>query len=347
MRAFTLPFWLVQAGTLFLFSAVAIAEVELPRSVPSAKLTQQVGLTEIAVEYECPAVKGRKIWGGVVPLGEVWAAGPGAATRIKFSKDVTIGDKAVPAGSYWLLAMPTKTTWTFVINKSPDAIASARDYKSELDVARIQVSPKPTQRHERLMFSFSELTDDRASLDLEWETVRLPIPIQVNTTQQVLASINGLDSTWRSFANAARYMLEKKKDYDAGLKYIDQALALKDDWYSMWVKGALLAAKGDFAAARDWGVKAHDLAEQVGNGHALEADLNKSIAEWTRKGGLPSRDSQPLTKVGGDAPKKAAADVGGSLVTPPAFKAASGRDPGPIAPIDDPPILRRARLRRR
>ena len=74
------------------------------------------------------------------------------------------------------------------------------------------------------------------------------------------AAINGLDGTWRSFANAARYMLETKKDYDAGLKYIDESLLLKDDWYGMWVKGHLLAAKGDFGAARYWAERARALA---------------------------------------------------------------------------------------
>jgi len=336
------------ATVLSSVSGVAFAQVELPRAVPAAKLTQQVGLTEVALDYECPAVKGRKIWGGVVPFGDVWTIGSGPATRIKFSKDVTVGDRVVPAGSYWLLAIPTKTTWTVMINKSPDAIAAARDYKPELDVARIKVSPKPTTRRERLLFTFSEITDDRASLDLEWDTLRVSIPLQVNTTQQVLASINGLDGTWRSFANAARYMLETKKDYDAGLKYIDQALSLKDDWYCMWIKGALLAGKGDFGSARDWAVKAREREQQVGNGAALEADLNKAIAEWTRRSGRPLKESQPLAKLPDDVakPSAGAEPAPTSTSAPPPFQAASDRQAAPTVPSDDPPI-RRARLRRR
>jgi Protein of unknown function (DUF2911) len=360
MRVPPLSFGIVAtlAGVFLSASAPkAAALVDLPRAVPEAKLTQQVGLTEISVEYDCPAVKGRKIWGAVVPFGAIWTIGANPAARIKFSKDVTLGEQAVPAGTYWLLALPTKSTWTVVLNKSAEPITSARDYKPELDVARMKVSPKASAPHERLMFSFSDLTDDHASLDLEWESLRVPIPIQVNTTQQMLSSINGLDETWRSFANAARYMLETKRDYDAGLKYIDQALALREDWYCLWVKGALLAAKGDFGAAHDWAEKARELSERVGNGAALAPELAKAIAEWGRKSGRPVRELGALQKSSAGVPTSTQA----SNPEPPPFApqvaqvskepsgkdtSASGKDVALQAPGGDPP-LRRARLRHR
>src|SRR6185295_331597 len=116
--------------------------------------------------------------------------------------------KHVPAGTYWLLATPGKSSWTFMINRSPDSIA----YKPDLDVARVKVPVKVAARRERLVFLFSDVTDDRASLDLEWDGVRASVPIQVGTTQQIEAAIGGLDEAWRTFANAARYMLETKKD---------------------------------------------------------------------------------------------------------------------------------------
>jgi hypothetical protein len=352
MRASALSLSLTLLGSVALWSTAARAQVvELPRSVPGAKVSQQVGLTEIGVDYDCPAVKGRKIWGGVVPFGQVWVAGANIGTRIKFSKDVSIGDRVVPAGSYWLLATPAKDAWTIAINKSPDPVASARDYKPELDVARVKVAPKATTRRERLTYTFSELTDDRASLDLEWDALRVSLPIQVNTSQQVQAAINGLETTWRSYANAARYMLETKKDYDAGLRFIDQALALKDDWYSMWVKGALLAAKGDFGSAREWAEKAHTLAQQVGNAGSLEPELKKSIADWGRRSGRPEKEAVALPKLpkmeqkmdGDDATKSAS--VQPPPTSPPAFKSALDTDTAPGVPLSDPPVMRRARLR--
>ena len=115
----------------------------------------------------------------------------------------------------------------------------------------MQVTPKAAPFRERLAYLVTDFTDDKASLDLEWEKLRLSIPIGVETSQQALANINNaVDNTWRTYANAARYMLETKKDYDAGLKYVDQSLALKEDWFNVWIKAELQAAKGDYKDAR-------------------------------------------------------------------------------------------------
>jgi hypothetical protein len=351
MRASMLSLSAALGSAVALFSLSprpAIADVELPRAVPAARITQQIGLTEISIEYDCLAATGRKIWGGVVPYDKVWMIGSNPGARIKLSREVTFGDRVVPPGSYWLLAIPSKGAFTILINKSPDPIASVRDYKPELDVARLKAVPKTAARRERLLFTFSDITDDRASLDLEWDGLRVPIPLQVNTTQQVLSSIKGLDGTWRSFANAARYMLETKKDYDAGLKYIDQALALKADWYSMWVKGALMAAKGDYVGATEWAEKAQALARKAGDDAQLEPDLTKAVAEWSRKAHRFDKESGPTAKVGANEPADGATDHVESTTAPPAFKPVAGEqgEAKPIAPGGDPP-MRRARLRRR
>jgi hypothetical protein len=335
----------------------AAADVELPPQIPTAKLAQQVGLTEIAIDYDCPAVAGRKIWGGIVPYDRPWAIGGAAGTKVKFSKDVRVAGEVVPAGSYWLVAFPGKSGWTLALNRSTEPGGVARAYRPELDVARIKVAARAVPRRERLIYTFSDISDDHASLDLEWESLRVSLPIQVNTSQQMLASISGLEGTWRAFANAARYMLETTHDYDAGLKYIDQALALKDDWYCMWVKGALFAAKGDFRQAGEWATKARDASEQAGNGAALAPDLKNHIAEWTRKSaptsGRAEAEAKVLEKGSGTedtaltstAPRMVEAPL--TAPAPPAYKPAPEKEPAHAPPPGDPPLLRRARLRHR
>jgi Protein of unknown function (DUF2911) len=372
MRAFAFSLSLALIGPVSLVSTSARAEVELPPAAPAAKLSQQVGLTEIGVDYDCPATLGRKIWGGVVPFDQIWLPGSHAATRIRFGRDVKIGGRSIPAGAYWLLAIPGPATWTVIINKSSDRLSSIRDYSPDLDVSRIKVSPQKISRRERLAYSFSDLTDDRASLDLEWESLRVSIPIQVNTSQQVQAAINGLEGTWRSYANAARYMLETKKDYEAGLKYIDQALALQADWYSMWLKGRLFAAQGDFAVARDWAERARVLAIQTGNAGASAPYLDNSIAEWSRPSGRGDKESHPPSKIvgagSGEKTGEESRASGGEKLrddttskSPPAHMSA-GTAPPPFNPVlpasqtsapreipteNEPPALRRARLRHR
>jgi hypothetical protein len=261
----------------------SFADLELPRPSPNAKVTQQVGLTDVTVDYSSPGVKGRKIWDGLVPYGKMWRTGANTATKITFSKDVTFGGKPVAAGTYALFTIPAKGAWTVILNKNANQPGTGQDYKQDLDVLRVQLTPKAAPFRERMAFIFSDMTDDKASLDLEWEKLRLSMPIVVATEQQALANIQGtLDNTWRAYANAARYMLETKKDYDTGLKYVDQSLALKEDWYNLWFKAELLAAKGNYKDAVATAEKADALGKKSGN-FFFQGDVEKGLADWKKK----------------------------------------------------------------
>ena len=114
------------------------------------------------------------------------------------------------------MMIPPKGAWTVILNKKAEQPGTANEYKADLDLLRVQIKPTAAPFRERLAFIFSNMTDDKASLDLEWEKLRLSIPIGVGTSQQALANITtATDNTWRTYANAARYMLETKKDFDA------------------------------------------------------------------------------------------------------------------------------------
>jgi len=273
------------ATGLALVALPAHADLELPRPSPGAKVTQEVGLTQITVDYSCPGVKGRKIWGELVPYDKLWRTGANGATKITFSKDVTFVDKPVPAGSYALFTIPAKSgEWTVVLNKNADQPGIGREYKADLDLLRVKVRAQPAPFRERLAFLFSNFDEDKASLEMEWEKVRVTIPIKVGTAQQAVANINKeLDNAWRPFANAARYMLEVKKDYDAGLKYVDQSLALKQDWFNLWIRASLLAAKGNYKDARADAQKSYDLGAKAGAGFFLEGEVKKALADWSKK----------------------------------------------------------------
>ncbi len=264
-------------------AAPALPSLELPRESPVGKVSQQVGLTEIAVEYGSPAVAGRKIWGALVPFDKVWSLGAAQATKLRFSRDVTFGDKPVPAGTYALYAIPGKSAWTLIVNRNAEQPSGARDYRSDQDVARIQVHPKAAPPRERLAFAFGDFTDDSATLEIAWEKVKVTVPIKVNTTDEVLTSINALDNTWRAYANAARYMLETKKDYDTGLRYVGQSLALKDDWYNGWIKALLLAAKGSYKEAGAAAEHVLELGLKSADPQFPEADVRAALARWGAK----------------------------------------------------------------
>jgi tetratricopeptide (TPR) repeat protein len=261
----------------------ARADLELPRPSPFAKVVQTVGLSDITVDYSSPGVKGRKIWGGLVAYDQMWRAGANNATKITFSRDVTFAGKPVPAGSYAFFVIPTKGAWTVILNKKADQAGIGRDYKESEDLLRVQVTPKAAPFRERLAYLVTDFSDDKASLDLEWEKLRLPIPITMKTSEQALANINAaIDSGWRTYANAARYMLENKKDYDTGMKYIDQSLALKEDWFNLWIKAELLKAKGNAPEARATGEKAYELGKKSPM-FFLESEIKKTLEDWKRK----------------------------------------------------------------
>jgi hypothetical protein len=265
-------------------SSMAVAQLDLPRPSPNAKVSQVIGLTDVTVEYSSPAVKGRKIWGGLVPHDKMWRTGANAATKITFSRDVTFGGQPVPAGSYALFTIPNRGAWTVILNKKADQSGTGSEYKPELDQVRFKVQPKSAPMRERMTFLFSDFTDDKGQLDLEWEKLRLSIPIKVDTEAQAMANIaKTLDGTWRSYALAARYVAETKKDYDTALRYADQSVALKEDWFNLWIKATIVAAKGNHKDAIAIGEKAYALGKKA-EVFFLEPEIKKTLAEWKKKG---------------------------------------------------------------
>lgn len=271
--------WAFAAG-MVLATQPAKAQLDLPRPSPNAKVSQTIGLTEISVDYSSPAVKNRPIWGTLVPYNQIWRTGANQATKITFSRDVTFGGKTIPAGSYALLTIPTKGAWTVILNKKTDQSGTLREYKAEQDLVRFSVNPQPAPHRERMTFLFVDFTDDAGLLNLEWEKLRVAIPIKVKTEEHALANISkSLDGTWRTYANAARYMGETKKDFDTGLRYIDLSLGLKEDWYNVWIKATLLAGKGKFKEAIVQGEKAQALGKKA-EFFFLEAESKKLLDEW-------------------------------------------------------------------
>jgi tetratricopeptide (TPR) repeat protein len=280
MKAKNLRYTSLLGAMLSLLPCSALGQLQLPRPSPAGKVSQTVGLTEITVEYSSPAVKGRKIWGSLVPYGEVWRAGANQATKVTFTKDVTIGSSPVPTGSYALFVIPEANEWTLILNKDFNQ-AGAFNYKKELDVARVQVQPKPIAHRERLAYLISDFTDDSASLDLEWEKLRASLPIKLGTQAQALANIKAMtDGAWSPYTNAARYMLESAKDYDAGLQLVDKSIATKEHWYNLWTKAELLAAKGKYKEALTYAQKAKQLGDKTPQTFFMADDVNKALKEW-------------------------------------------------------------------
>ena len=254
---------------------------ELPQASPKARAEQQVGLTEIAVTYNSPGVKGRTVFGELVPYDELWRTGANAATTLEASRDFTFGGTKVPAGSYALYTIPGKTSWTVILNKNPGANGT-RGYDKANDVARATVTPTTVPARERLAFLFANTTDDATRLDLEWDTVRVSVPVTVDTKAQASANIDkAVADAWRPHFASARYLLDSGGNLEQAIGYIDTSIAIKPTWWNTWVKAQILAKQGKRSEA----VVAAEEAQQLGKGDEIfegffKAPVAEAIADW-------------------------------------------------------------------
>jgi hypothetical protein len=166
--------------TFFLFAGFTYAQKEQLRVSPKASVMQVVGLAEVKIDYSRPGVKGRTIWGELVPYNKVWRAGANEATTISFESDVLIEGKKLPAGVYSFFAIPGKDEWTIIFNKVAEQWG-AFEYNEAEDALRINVNPVNISSNEWLTYSFTDLNpkEGTATINLMWEKVKVPFKVEV------------------------------------------------------------------------------------------------------------------------------------------------------------------------
>ena len=167
---------------LTLLSSVNIysQKKEEVRISPKATVKQTVGFTDIIIEYSRPGVKGRTIWGGLVPYNAVWRAGANEATKITIKSDVKINGRKLKAGSYSFFAVPGRNKWTLIFNKVADQWG-AFEYNEVEDVLRIEVTPETEDVcwQEWLAYTITKTSDNTAVVRLEWEKIKIPFNVEV------------------------------------------------------------------------------------------------------------------------------------------------------------------------
>jgi tetratricopeptide (TPR) repeat protein len=237
-------------ASLSLASSLSAAEekFKFPDASQHATITQRVGLTDVTVDYSRPGIRGREIFGGLVPYGKVWRTGANASTKIKFSDAVKIGGKEVAAGEYSFFTIPDKEEWTIILSKNTK-LWGAYDYKEDTDAVRVAAKPETLSAPvESFTIAFDDLKDDGATIVLKWDKTRLPIELTTNTVEKVNAEITAalkdskaLDA--RFYYQAASFYYEHEKDLEQALKWVDQAIAKKSDAYSFYYKKAQIEVK--------------------------------------------------------------------------------------------------------
>jgi hypothetical protein len=277
--------------SFLVLSIAASAQLQLPVPSPSGSTTQQVGLTNITVTYSRPSSRGRAIWGNVVPYKAIWRTGANASTKVQFSTDVKIGGTAVPAGTYALVTIPTETTWTVIFNKDL-SISGAQGYKEEQDAARVIVTPRKGDYSETFTIGVNNLKDSSCDLELRWDDLVIAVPVEVEVGQRALANINtALNGTWRSYAQAATYLLEKTNEIETAKKYAETSISLKEDVMNTQALSRIYAKMGDFNAAVKTAERSLELAKAIENEGTREFYVQgneKNLTEWRPKVVVPT-----------------------------------------------------------
>jgi hypothetical protein len=222
-------------------------KIAFPAPSPACTLKQRVGLTDIEVTYSRPSARGRKIFGGLVPYGEVWRTGANGATKVTFGTAVKLNGADIPAGSYALYSIPGEAAWTVIIDKDSN-LWGAYAYDSKNDLARLQAKPEALGRSvETFTIEFGDLRDESATLNLCWEHTLVPIRLEVSVVEPLVAQIKAaMASTGKKpYAAAAQFYLEHDLDLRQALAWTDSALAEKTAFNVLYLKARILAKMGD------------------------------------------------------------------------------------------------------
>jgi hypothetical protein len=241
---------------LSLVAATASAQVGIttPQPSPAASVEQTVGLTDVKISYHRPGVGGRKIWGGLVPYGEVWRAGANENTTISFSTPVKIEGKPLAAGTYGLHMIPREKEWTVIFSKMAVAWGSF-SYDEKEDALRVQVTPRPlAAAQERLGYTLDEPTAGSVTVALRWEKLEVDFRVEVDTPTVVMAHIRdelrGLPRFgWQGWNQAARYWVQNGGDLAEAERMADRSLALQENYQNLTTRALIQEKKGNAAGA--------------------------------------------------------------------------------------------------
>ena len=144
----------------------------------SGSVWQEIANTSITVTYDRPVARGRELFGGIVPFGEIWNPGANDATAIELSRDVTINGNALPAGSYSLWAIPDPNRWTMIFSREADVYHTPYPGE-EHDALRFMVSPRLGEHMETLAFYFAAVEKKDTELRLHWGDTYIPLSVTV------------------------------------------------------------------------------------------------------------------------------------------------------------------------
>jgi len=232
----------ITLALIILCSSNAFAQqLKVPAASPLQTVKQAFGLSEITIEYSRPGVKGRVVFGDVVPYGKIWRTGANSTTKITFGDDVKIEGVDVKAGTYGFYTIPNKDSWEIMLYKDLTLGGNVEDYKTENEVIRVKVKPTSlTEKVETYTMGITNVTSTSANIELTWENTKVAVAVVTEIDSKIMKTIEStIIADNRPFYQAASYYYENNKDLKQALEWTEKAMKTNPKAY--WV--VLLKAK--------------------------------------------------------------------------------------------------------
>jgi tetratricopeptide (TPR) repeat protein len=254
-------------------AVVATASIaqRTPQASSGATVIQAVGVTDFAVKYSRPNIKGRSVFADsstLAPYNQLWRTGANLPTTLESSTEFSFGGKTVPAGKYALFTIPNGSMWTVILNKNFEQ--GTEGYKETDDVAKVWITPTSADYRETFTIDFSTISDSTAKLNISWSSITVPVQIAVNTQDLTMAALNKAVAEKPEDAavlqSTAGYLLSKGKDLSQALALTDKSIGLKETFSNLWIKAQVLGKMGKIAEALPVAQKALTVGAASGDG---------------------------------------------------------------------------------
>lgn len=267
----------LSAGITLLSLGINAQSLKTPQPSTTQTIKQDLGIGSVELSYSRPGMKGRKIFGDLVPFGKVWRTGANSATTLQFTDSVTIGGTRIAPGKYGLLTIPDKDQWTVIISQQTD-VTSPAAYQQDKDLARLTIKPvNNTSPVETFTMQFANVKSNSADLQIMWDNTTVNVPITTDVESKVMAQIDNLmNKDNKPYFQSAMYYMETGKDLNQALAWLDKAI--EQNPTAFWVyhqKANALAKLGRKEEAKTTALKSMNLAKEAKNDDYVE--LNKKL----------------------------------------------------------------------
>lgn len=275
---------LVTAAALMLSVFTADAQLKVPAPSPLQTIDQAFALSSIKIEYSRPSVKGRTVFGDVVPFGKVWRTGANASTKITFGEEVKVEGNKLAAGTYAIYSVPNKDSWDIMFYKDLTLAGNVADYKQENEVLRIKVKPSALAgKVETFTINIADMTTSSANIQLDWEQTRVSFNVTADIDSKIMKNIEtSVINDSRPYYQAATYYLDNDKDMNKALEWVNKAIEQNPKaFYMVHTKAKIQVKLKDYKGAIATAEQSIALAKEAKNDDYVR--MNEKLIEDAKK----------------------------------------------------------------